>query len=214
MISSTAICGRLCIIVAVVILLFLPLTFSVNNNNALAQTPHCEFTTYPNPQTFDPYWCLYERNVESYFACIEGFTRHNEMYADFGLFIPVDISTMCPAPTPPEPLQTMDCNELQTCSGNQPIDWNEEAREDCQLERQIFFTVFCAGVDIVSGKNPLPGAACQIAEYEAGELCNIEFPPDIRRYGKPGTEFNPTDFWRVSPFDYCDLPRSGCLRGW
>ena len=59
--------GRLCIVISVVILLFMPLTFSGSNITALAQ-PHCG--AFTNPSNYDPGWCLYERDVENYPNCL------------------------------------------------------------------------------------------------------------------------------------------------
>ena len=57
--SSPLLYGRqLCVIIAVIILLFLPLKFNANNINdrALAQTPHCD----ASGPDYDVEWCLYE----------------------------------------------------------------------------------------------------------------------------------------------------------
>ncbi len=115
--SSSLLSGRrLCIIIAVIILLFLPSTFSTNLIiiDVSAQTPHC---TLDGP--YDVAWCIYEREVENYPHCVEGWNRYNEMIKGHPAFeymsdLLVDPSERCQL-SPPEPLQPLDCNELQTC---------------------------------------------------------------------------------------------------
>src|SRR5215208_5599170 len=119
MVPSLLLYGRrLCIIIAVIILLFLPLTFTGNNNsnNALAQ-PHCDVFTNPN---WDPGWCYYEREVENYPNCLASVANYNQKAASAfsGLSIPppsLDASQVCPLPAPPESLHPLDCNQLNTC---------------------------------------------------------------------------------------------------
>lgn len=92
--ASRLLCGRLCFIIAIIISLFLPLTFSTNND-ALAQSPlsHAEEMIRKG----------YESHVEFYTACIN--TQP-----------PPGITIECgPPPRPPTPLQPLSCEQLGTC---------------------------------------------------------------------------------------------------
>jgi hypothetical protein len=111
--ASSLLRRRLCIMtILAASLLFLPLTFTANNNNsASAQTPHCNIV-----EIYDVAWCIYERQVENQPWCIKVWTEHNEYLASFTPPLPpIDVSKRCVLPDPPPPLQPLDCNDLQTC---------------------------------------------------------------------------------------------------
>lgn len=108
--ASRLLYGRLCIIIAVIILLFLPLSFT-GNKNALAQSP-------PNLGE-EMVRRAYESAVQGYTACLSVEPPH-----------PVN----CVAPTPPQPIQPLDCNQLSTC----PISGCDPTRTSCpELSRRI-----------------------------------------------------------------------------
>jgi hypothetical protein len=196
MMASSLLHGRLCIIIAVIILLFLPLTFTtnnINNNNASAQP-----------------------TVTPYSLCVKSYEEWNALG-----YWQVDPLQQCQHLKPIEssqPAQPLDCKQTNTCpiipvppttifpvprESPKPVDWNEEDREDCQQVRGIFTAIFCAYLG--KGKSTLGGLICGgVGGYWVSQ-CHMDYPPDLRNYGKPVT---------LDPNAYCDQPRYGCLRGW
>jgi hypothetical protein len=73
--TSSLLHGRLCIILAIAILLFLPLTFNTNNinNNASAQTSQCD------PNNLNSVECNYELRVQNYSNCLKGIEAWNAL---------------------------------------------------------------------------------------------------------------------------------------
>lgn len=189
--ASSLLYGRLCVIIAITILLFLPLTFSGNNivNIAYAQ---------PTP------WEDYRNGVEWYRMCLgmrQSNIEWNEMWAGTEHEVAV---TECNPPKPPEPLQPLDCNEVQTC----PISDCDPTRASCPEQSPLQ----SIGQNPQSGFKPRSWPECIGAFLVAAksikcedELCGIRptpeegLGPNLRPFPK---------FWDDWFREACGLPRS------
>lgn len=164
--ASSPLHGRLCIVIAaVVILLFMPLTFS-GNNNVLAQAQS------PQSTADEMIRKGYESHVKFYTACINTPP-------------PPGITINCgPPPTPPQLQQSLDCNQLQTCASKPPkkYDWNEEDRENCEESRDFALGTLCEWIPTFLKR---ANEACDVIRASKIYQCYGEYPPDRHSYPKP-----------------------------
>jgi hypothetical protein len=213
--TSSLLCGRLCIIIAVVILLFLSLTFSANNNDALAQpVPPGLQPGQPGPQS-DPNW--------HYKACVKAYTEYNQ-WASANGFPPKDFDCSFLL----QMAEPLDCNQLQTCpdpcagvvptsldshdshsqseilfvdyvyvqqeSQNicpaKPYDWNEWKRDRCRDLHEGFYFIACDIAGYVLSDRWVD--KCEELRVREKNQCNLEYPPDRHSYPEPQPGLDPT----------------------